>query len=177
MSNVILVSSHNLTVLVGMLETKNVCLLPLWNHLKWVKKLFQVGLQYWIKNCSSKFKLHPDVRWQKFMNSYRKCVVTQHQITAQFYLGPKGFIKVTTVLKTWNTPVGWKLTTHQQPLLLPLWKKTDIWLGTMTQKLCTRNHTQKTISEPGAVGSWSVGTQYDNTRPHVTHNKKTVLIN
>jgi len=46
MSNVILVSSHNLTLLVGMLEMKNLRLLPLWNHLKWVMKLLQDGLQY-----------------------------------------------------------------------------------------------------------------------------------
>jgi hypothetical protein len=67
------------------------------------------------------------------------------------------------------------LTTHQQPLLLPFWKKTDLWLGTVTQTLCTRSYTQKSISEPAAVGSWSVGTWYDNTRPHITQNK--VLIN
>ena len=40
------------------------------------------------------------------------------------------FLKARTVLKTSNTLVGWKLllhTTHWQPLLLPFWRKTDIW--------------------------------------------------
>jgi hypothetical protein len=43
------------------------------------------------------------------MNSCGKCVVTQHQIVAQFYAGPEGFIKARTVLKTGNSLVGQKL--------------------------------------------------------------------
>jgi hypothetical protein len=47
--------------------------------------------------------------------------------------------------------------------------------NTVHQKLHPKK--KKTISGPAAVGSWSVGTQYDNTRPHIAHNNKTVLIN
>jgi hypothetical protein len=67
------------------------------------------------------------------------------------------------------------LTMHQQPLLLPFWKKTGLWLETMMQTICIRSYNQKTTSEPAGLGRWSAGTWYDNTRPHIAQNK--VLIN
>lgn len=81
------------------LKQSKLCLLSVFNHLKWVMKLIHVRLQYWIRDCSPKFKLYAVNKQSYIINSCRKCVVTQHQITAQFHIGPKGFVNVRILMK------------------------------------------------------------------------------
>lgn len=109
------------------------------------------------------------------MNSCRKCVVSQHHITAQFYAGPKGFVKVSTVMKTRNTPVGRELWQHiSGHYCYQFWGRQTYHWGLLC-KHSAPEISPKKLSQPTAVVvSWCVDTWYDNARPHIAQNIKTV---
>jgi hypothetical protein len=120
MANVTLFSSLNLVLLIGIFEVNCVVPFKMSSEIAsgWITMLKQRSLIKIETSCSHMLR--------KFMNCCRRCIVMPHQIIVQSHIGLKGCVKARTVLKTSTSLVGRKLlqTVHQQPSLLPLWRKT-----------------------------------------------------
>jgi hypothetical protein len=74
----VMLVSLDLTLHAGILRMKLAVFVFYVEPLKLVIKLLEVGLQYWIKDCLSKFELYTVVCQHKFMTCCGKCMMTQH---------------------------------------------------------------------------------------------------
>jgi len=90
---------------------------------------FRFGLQYYIKDSSSKLRFYALSYADGHFNCCWKFLVIHQQTVTHFRVGPRR-LKSSTVLKTKNSLVGLQLlqTTHRLSLLLGFWRKKNPWL-------------------------------------------------